>query len=429
MMHKKNILETQPDLTGWKKSAFLATIVLVSIFSQVDRILPFIMAESIKADLRLSDTQLGLITGLAFALCYSVAALPLARLSDMGRSKQVLAACILVWSAMTGLSGLATSFSMLAFLRVGVALGEAGGTPASHALIVQKIAVSFRGRAIGLFSMGIPLGTMLGFGLGGWANDTIGWRSAFIVAGGLGLVLTALIWLFAGKNQEVMPDLLPTEGFLLASRKLLSKPAFLWLFIAANLVTFASAPFYVFTAPFLIRTHGLTTTEVGLSFGALQGLMGILATLIGGRLFDKLVAGKSGRLLHPPAIVFMIAAVFTSAGLFAPTSSLAIALFVPGMFSFAFCLPFAFGAGHLVAGSGKQAMSSSLLMLATSLLGPSVSPLLVGLISDAFTESNLGNGLQWGLTIGPAASILTALACLMVSRQMGEFWKEKPILT
>lgn len=429
MMNITEIPDARPALAGWKKSAFLAMILLVSILSQVDRILPFIMAESIKADLGLNDTQLGLITGLAFAVCYSIAALPLARLSDTGRSKQVLFACILVWSVMTGLSGLATSFGMLAFLRVGVALGEAGGTPASHALIVQKISVSFRGRAIGLFSMGIPLGTMLGFGLGGWANDAIGWRNAFAVAGSLGLVLTAMVLLFAGKNQKAKPDLLPAEGFLSASRKLLSRPAFLWLFIAANLVTFASAPFYVFTAPFLIRTHGLTASEVGLSFGALQGLMGILATLIGGRLFDNLVAGKSGRLLHPPAIAFMVAAVFTSAALFAPTSKLAIALFLPGMFSFTFCLPFAFGAGHLVAGGGRQAMSSSLLMLATSLLGPSVSPLLVGLISDSLTASNPGNGLRWGLLVGPAASILTALACLMVSRQMDGFWKEKPVLT
>lgn len=414
-----NNIESSAYLSGWKRAAFLTTLVLVSIFSQVDRILPFILGESIKKELGLSDTQLGLITGLAFAVCYSLAALPLARISDRGGAGKVLVWCVVVWSAMTGLAGLASGFLMLSLLRVGVALGEAGGTPASHALIVQKIPASFRGRAIGLFSMGIPLGTMLGFALGGWAGDRIGWRSTFMAAGALGLGIALLVTMLVAKrsNGQVL-NKARMEGFIAPARNLLKKPAFLWLFISANLVGFASAPFYVFTSPFLIRTYGLSTSEVGLKFGLLQGLMGIVATLVGGRLFDRAVANNSVKIIHQPAIVFMVAAVCTTAALFMPSANLAIALLVPGMFSFAFALPFAFGVGHLIAGTGKQAFSSSMLLLGTSLVGPALAPLLVGAISDYATGANIENGLRWGLLIGPAACILCALACFQVSKKM-----------
>lgn len=424
MTNNNKTREIKSYLFGWKRIAFLTTLVLVSIFSQIDRILPFILAESIKKDLGLSDTQIGLITGLAFAVCYSLAALPLARISDMGGAKKVLIGCIIIWSAMTGFAGMATGFLILTFLRVGVALGEAGGMPASHALIVRKIPESFRGRAIGLLSMGIPLGTMLGFGLGGWASDNIGWRNAFFVAGALGLVIAALVAVFVTKTRVPHVNVVRAENFVALSRRLLKKPPFLWLFISANMIGFSSAPFYVFTSPFLIRTYGFTASEVGLKFGLLQGLMGIIATLLGGRFFDKAVAKNSNKLVHPPAVILIISAVCTAAALFMPAGNLAISFLVPGMFSFAFALPYAFGAGHIIAGGGKQALSSSLLLLATSLLGPAIAPLLVGFISDYATASNIDNGLRWGLLIGPLASVMCACACFKASKKMAAYQQQ-----
>jgi predicted MFS family arabinose efflux permease len=406
-------------LDGWKKVAFLSTLLLVSIVSQIDRILPFILAESIKKDLGLSDTQLGLITGLAFAICYSLAALPLARISDQGGAKKVLICCIVIWTVMTGFAGLATSFFILMLMRFGVALGEAGGTPASHFLIAKRISRSFRGRAIGLLSMGIPLGTMLGFALGGWASDHIGWRNAFFAAGALGLILAVLVMLFVHGNKIPQSNVSDSEGFLTAGRNLLKKPAFLWLFVAANLLGFASAPFYVFSAPFLIRTYGLSASEVGLRFGLIQGLLGIVATLLGGRFFDKAIARNTGGLLGPPAIIISIGAFCTAAALFMPTANLAIALLMPGMFSFAFLLPYAFGSGHLAAGGDNKALSTGLLLLGSSLLGPSLAPVLVGVISDYATASNMGNGLRCGLLVGPLASLLCAIALFIANKRIG----------
>ncbi|MCL4638404.1 MAG: MFS transporter [Pseudosphingobacterium sp.] len=414
-------LTSTPPLSRWRRTAFIVTLFLVSAFSQIDRILPFILAESIKKELHLSDTQLGLINGIAFAAIYSVASLPLARLADRGASRQVLLWCVLIWSIMTGLGGLSAGFLTMALSRFGVALGEAGGTPASHALIAGNIPEHRRGRALGIFSMGIPLGTMIGFGVGGWASDHIGWRFALFVAGGVGLLLVILVLTFTGKTAITSKQ--PgsaTDNIWSAGRELLSKPAFLWMFIGANFLGFAAAPFYAFTAPFLIRTHGMTASEVGLSFGLLQGLMGIIGTVGGGRLFDSALNREASRLLHPPAIVFSIAAIATIAGLLAPEGWMSIALFVPAMLAFAFLLPFAFGAGHLIAGAGKQALSSSLLMIASGLLGPALSPLLVGMISDAVGAAYEVNGLRWGMMIVPVASLLSSIALFIASRKIRE---------
>lgn len=178
---------------GWRLGFILLALFLVNVLGQIDRILPFILAESIKRDLALSDTQIGLLTGLAFAVCYTLLSLPLARAADRGSPRFVLVLCVVVWSAMTSLGGLAASFVFLAMTRFGVAFGEAGAMPAGHALIGRLVRPDRRGLAIGLFSMGIPIGTMLGFAAGGAIGDNLGWRVALIGAGALG----GLIALFA----------------------------------------------------------------------------------------------------------------------------------------------------------------------------------------------------------------------------------------
>ncbi|OYZ97959.1 MAG: MFS transporter [Rhizobiales bacterium 17-65-6] len=380
--------------------------------------LPFILAESIKADLGLSDTQMGLLTGLAFAVCYSLLSLPLARASDRGSPRFVLVSCILLWSAMTALGGFAASFLLLAVTRFGVAFGEAGAVPAGHALIARKIRPERRGLAIGLFAMGIPLGTMVGFAAGGAVGDTLGWRTAMIGAGAIGGLVGLLAFLVPGPTPTLERTAANNEPFLRSSRRLLASPAFRWLFIAAIFLGFAAAPFYAFAAPFLIRTHGFSASEVGLAFGLLQGLMGIVGTLLGGRWFDRAVSSGTGRVLGPPAILFLIASATTTAALFAPAGWLSIALLVPGMLSFSFLLPWAFGAAHLVAGEGRQAQATSLVMIGSGLLGPALGPLIVGMVSDAVTTAQVANGLGFGLLVVPIASVLTGIALLIANRRI-----------
>lgn len=403
---------------GRRLAALFMTLLLINAFSQIDRILPFILAESIKADLALTDTQMGLLTGLAFAVCYSLLSLPLARAADRGSPRSVLVLCILLWSAMTALGGFAASFLPLALTRFGVAFGEAGAVPAGHALIARTIRPERRGLAIGLFAMGIPLGTMVGFAAGGAIGDTLGWRTAMVGAGAVGGLIALLTFFVAAPTPTRERTAADRESFLRSSRRLLASPAFRWLFIAAIFLGFAAAPFYAFSAPFLIRTYGFSTSEVGLAFGLLQGLMGIIGTLLGGRWFDRAVSSGTGRVLGPPAILFLIASATTSAALFAPAGWLSIALLVPGMLSFSFLLPWAFGAAHLVAGEGKQAQASSLVMIGSGLLGPALGPVIVGMVSDAVTAAQMSNGLGFGLLVVPIASVLTGTALLIANRRI-----------
>jgi len=403
---------------GWRIFAILITLLLINAFSQIDRILPFILTESIKADLGLSDTEMGLLTGLAFAACYALLSLPLARASDRGSPRFVLVSCILIWSAMTALGGFAANFVLLALTRFGVAFGEAGAVPAGHALIARKIRPERRGLAIGLFAMGIPLGTMVGFAVGGAVGETLGWRTALVGAGAIGGLIALLTFLATGPTPTLQRTAVNGEPFLRSSRRLLASPAFRWLFIGSIFLGFAAAPFYAFCAPFLIRTHGFSTSQVGLAFGLLQGLMGVVGTLLGGRGFDRAVSLGAASVLGPPAILFLIASTTTSAALFVPVGWLSIALMVPGMLSFSFLLPWAFGAAHLVAGEGRQAQASSLVMIGSGLLGPALGPVIVGMVSDAVTAAQGPNGLGFGLLIVPIASVLTGMALLIANRRI-----------
>jgi predicted MFS family arabinose efflux permease len=403
---------------GWRLPATLAVLFLVSALSQVDRILPFIMAEAIKAELSLSDTQIGLLTGVAFALCYCLLSLPLARAADRGSPNLVLVLCILGWSVMTALGGFAAGFLFLAFSRFGVAFGEAGATPAGHAIIARKIRPERRGLAIGLFSMGIPLGTMVGFAAGGAISDQLGWRAVLIGAGAIGVLVAILTAFIVGPTPALRRMGSAGEPFFRASMTLLSSAGFRWLFIGAIIGSFAAAPFYAFAAPFLIRSHGFTASEAGLAFGLLQGLMGIVGTLVGGRLFDRAVRSGTGRVLGPPGILFLIASVAATIALFVPVGWLALVLLVPTMLSFSFMLPWGFGAAHLLAGKGREAMASSLVMIGSGLLGPAFGPLIVGMLSDAATAAQIPNGLSIGLLTVPVASVLTGIVLLVANRRI-----------
>lgn len=218
----------------------LVALFLVGLIAQVDRMLPFIMAEAIKDDLSLSDTQIGILTGLAFAVCYTLLSLPLARASDRGSPRFVLVACVIVWNAMTALGGLAANFLALAFTRFGVAFGEAGAIPAGHAIIARAIRPERRGLAIGLFALGIPLGTMVGFAAGGALSDALGWRVVLFGAGAIGGVMALFAFMAIGPTPPLQRSEASAEPFLRASFRLLSAPGFRWLVIGAIAAGFAS---------------------------------------------------------------------------------------------------------------------------------------------------------------------------------------------
>ncbi|RYD96122.1 MAG: MFS transporter, partial [Sphingomonadales bacterium] len=232
-------------------------LVLINIVNFVDRQLPFILIGSIKADLQLSDTQIGLMAGLSFAIVYSFAGLVLGRIADRWNPRKVLSLSLLVWSLATALTGFAQNFLHMVVSRVAVAAGEAGSTPTGHALISRSYVADRRAIALALFSCGVPIGSTLGLGLGGWINDLSNWRVAFFIVGLPGLLLALLAWftLPEVRRADSSGGAAPTS-YGAGLRYLFALPSFRNMAAASSLYAIGSYAMNVFGPAFLMRVHG-----------------------------------------------------------------------------------------------------------------------------------------------------------------------------
>ncbi|WP_253183411.1 spinster family MFS transporter [Sphingobium phenoxybenzoativorans] len=405
-----------PHLSPASAISMLIVLTLINILNFLDRQLPFILAESIKRDLDLSDTQLGLLGGLAFALCYSTLALPLGRLADRWSPKLVLAGCVLVWSAMTAAGGLARNFGQLVTARFGVAVGEAGCMPAAHALIAQGISPARRGLALGIFSMGVPIGTMLGLVLGGWINDNADWRTALLGAGAVGFFFIVLL-LFLVPDVRAVNETRVRQPLSSALRPLWTSRAFRTLFVGTCLIGSSIYATLSFAAPYFIRIHGLTATEAGLALGLTQGILGVIGSIAGGRIFDRAAIGGHRNALLAPGLAFLLAAPAAAIAWFAPGKEVAIVFLALPLFAYVFYIPAAFGMAHVVAGKGNEAVASSVILIGVGLLGASFGPLVVGILSDAFAPIFGVAGLRWALLYVALANLLAGIVLLIANRR------------
>ena len=403
-------------MTAMRVWAVLATLALVNVLNFVDRQLPFILAEPIKRDLEMSDTQLGLLGGLAFAACYSLAALPLARLADRWSARKVLFGAVALWSVMTSVGGIASSFIQLALTRTGVALGEAAATPSAHAIIVRNLPISMRGRAIGLFSMGAPIGTMLGLGLGGWLADAAGWRQALVAAGVSGLVVAVLVAIVIPKDGMPRAALSADETTFVTVRRLFGLPGFRWMFAGMCLIGMGGYSFLSFSAPYLIRIQGLSMTRAGLLLGIVNGLCGLAGTILGGYIYDRQTHIGTGRQLSWSVGTLLLATPTSLTAYFADGPNLALVLLIPTSFALTYYTSALFGAAHLQAGHGREATASSLLIIGAGLFGGVLGPLAVGSISDLLAPRLGIASLRWGMIIVPLSLLLASAALWRADR-------------
>lgn len=386
----------------------LCLLTLLYTINVVDRQLPFILIESLRAELRMTDTQIGLLGGIAFSIVYAGMSLPLARLADAWSPKWALVGAAAFWSCATALSAGATSFLWLAAGRVGVAAGEAGCVPASHALIARLATERRRGIAMGIFMLGSPFGIMLGLALGGWMNDNWGWRTAFLAAGGVGLLLAILTAL-------VVPDLRdravrPPSSLLRDAAVLLQTRSFLRLFIACNFVGVLAYAVLTFGAPFFMRTYGLSAAEAGLGLGVTSGFGGLIGTLAGSWLTDRFGARQRGRVLWIPLTGLLVAAICYVIGLWASSWSVALAFVGVAIGAQAMHVTPTFVAGQALAAGHMKAQASALLVLAGALVGAALGPLLVGSLSDRLSETHGALSLRYALSIvAPTAAVLAAI--------------------
>lgn len=389
----------------------LALLVAINIIAFVDRQLPFVLAESIRRDLALNDTQIGLIGGLAFALFYAGAILPLAALADRWSAKWVLVVCVTLWSSTTALGGLATGFWQLAASRVGVAIGEAAATPASHVMIAQSWPPERRAFAIGIFSTGVPIGIMLGLGLGGWINDLANWRVALVLIGLPGLAVAAAFALIAPNRQPAAPES-GEVGLITGARRLLTKPSY--AFLAASMTVFGIGGYavFAFSAPFLIRVQGMTATQAGLTLGLINGAAGVVGALAGGYLTDRLARRDQRNPLFLAAAALVLAAPLLIAGFLAPSARMSLALLtLPALLAALYAAP-CFATAQALAPPGAHAAASAIPLLGQSLIGASLGPLLVGVISDHLAPSLGTQSLRYALCILSLSYVASAALLL-----------------
>lgn len=381
-------------------------LLIVYIFNFLDRQIVNILAEPIKGELGLSDTQLGLLAGPAFAVFYALLGIPIARYADKEGTNRVrlIAASLAVWSAMTAVCGLAQNFVQLLLARIGVGVGEAGCTPAAHSLITDSVPPEKRSSAIAFYGLGVPVGSLLGLIIGGVVNDLYGWRVALMMVGAPGLLL-ALVVLYLMRDprhsrseqaieaaRAVVP--LSTKQAL---REIFSSRAFVYILIASSVVATLGYGKALWTISFFIRSHGLSTTEAGLSMAVALGLAGALGTWLGGKMADKYGRTDKRHLLTFPAYGMAIAAPILFLGYYMSDWRLAVALLiVPSILNSAYYGP-AYACVQGLVEPRARAVAASIMLFGQNLIGLGLGPFLFGVLSDMLQPAYGQESVRWVL--------------------------------
>lgn len=382
----------------------LGILLVVYIFNFLDRQIVNILAEPIRRDLNISDTQIGLLTGIAFALFYTVLGLPIARYADRpgtDRAK-LIAGALAIWSGMTALCGLAQNFGQLLLARVGVGVGEAGCTPAAHSLIADSVPPERRASALAFYALGIPIGSLLGMLIGGILADTIGWRKAFLFVGTPGLLLAIVVMLLLRDPRrkrvlDARKPVVPVLGMGAAIKSLLLSRTYVLLLAAGSAASFLSYGKGTWTTIFFQRTHGLSASEVGFWFGIGGGIAGIAGTILGGWLADRFGRTDRRHVMTAPAIGMAIAAPMAYAAYFMTDWRLALLLLLlPTLLNSLYYGPTYSSAQGLVPLQAR-AMASAALLFCQNLIGLGLGPLFFGMLSDWFKPMAGEESVRWVL--------------------------------
>ena len=407
-------------------SLVLALLLIAYIFNYLDRQILGILAGPIIADLHLSDTQFGVLSGPPFAILYSLLGVPLAYLADRTSRSRVIAGALAVWSGFTALCGTATSFWQLFFFRMGVGVGEAGGVAPSYALIADFFEPRRRARALAIFSLGVPIGLALGTLVGAYIAATINWRAAFLVMGIAGILLTPIMLYFVHDPQKTQATAAPApigKVFPMLARM----PVFWLLAFAASSSSLCGYGLAVWTPSVLERSFGLGLIERGQFLASVVLIGGCVGVFSGGWLADKLGTGDRGWYARLPAIAWLITAPTFAAGLLAPNLTLAWPLLlIPNALNILWLGPVTTAVQHLVPQPMRATASASFLLI-NNLVGLGVGPLLIGRLSDALKHSYGAEALRYAAVGCTIFYVIAALLMLLCVPKLRNHWIDDPV--
>lgn len=381
---------------------------LFNVMNFVDRMLSAILQEPIKRNFHLTDTQLGLLGGPAFAVLYAVAALPIARLADRTSRVYVIAGVLAIWSGMTALCGASGNFLQLVSGRIGVSIGEAGCAPAAHALISEYFPSKRRTGAIAVFTSGSSIGTVVAAFGGGALANFYGWRVPFYVCGAVGAALAIVIVSVVREPVTRHHRQAGSVPFRVATRLLAAKSTYVHLCVGMALATLGGTAAVQYLTSFIIRAHHLALVQAAGLTGVIVGGVGFIAANFTGFVIDRGRVRQPRLQMRLPAIAVAVSAVSYCVAFTTPSFTLmlpALCVAVIGMQSY---LGAGFALAQDLAPAPMRSFSAGLLMMIVGLIGYALGAPLVGIISDAVANHTLA---ATGLSVATCVGLKTNAQC------------------
>ena len=406
----------------------LAVLLLTYIVNVMDRGVLALLLEGIRKEFELTDTQLGYLASLPFALFYAGLGIPIAAIADRTVRRNVLAACCALWSLATAACGMAFNFASLFVGRGLTAVGEAGGTPPSHSLISDYFPREDRATALSIYALGVPIGTMMGNLLGGWGNHFFGWRSTFLLIGLPGILVGTLVWLTVREPPRGLSELGATRPIEKAPplwdvvKFLASYASFRHMCLAAGLHSVVWYAGSQLNGVFFIRSHGMSSGQAGTWLAMFAGI-GALGTLLGGLLSDRLSSRTGDRrwYMWVPGIATLVMLPFQ----FFSYLSNDLRLVIPSFFIMISLASMFFGPSFAVSQTlatlRSRAVATSVLLFVQTFVGLGLGPMLAGRISDALkSQVGMEDSIRYGLCIVGFVNVWAAVHYFMGARTIRE---------
>ena len=445
---------TAPGFQGHGSKSYrgyvLGALLVVYTFNFIDRVVVGIIQEPIKTEFGLTDFQLGLLGGPAFAVLYTLLGIPVARFAERHNRMTILAICLGIWSAMTAACGFAVNYATLFAARVGVSIGEAGCTPPANSVISDYFPAERRASALSIYALGIPIGSMIAAVGGGWIATHVGWREAFIWLGVPGVALALLVKLTVKEPPRSAPKG-DTPSFLAALGALTKRPTFWFVALGSAVASFVSYGVGQYLTSFMIRTHHMSLFEGATLVGVVLGLAAAVGTFSSGFLADRISKRHPTALSWLPALGFVIATPLYLISFLMPNIWLAMPVLSAAAMLHYFYLGPMYAVTQGVVEPRMRATAVAVLLFVVNLIGYGMGPPAIGALSDYLANGQLAAwsldtamcateavkadavggarcaagvevGLRWSMMIGVCGYLLAALLFLISGRTLRRDW-------
>jgi predicted MFS family arabinose efflux permease len=394
-------------------------LAMVAFLAAVDRNILSVLLVPIQKDLHVGDAAMGALTGTAFAVVFATTALPLAWVADRTNRRNFVAIAVALWSVMTAICGLASSFLQLLLARVGVAAGEAAHGPASMSIVADVFPAASRGAAISVLTIGSALGYSAGAFLAGVLNDHFGWQGAMMAVGIPGVIVALMLWLTvpeprraAHDGDERPPSLSVAEGVT----RLVRIRTFVPLLLGTVFLNVAFLGFLGWMPAFFMRVHHLTATHMSAVFGIVVGLGGVLSNVFAGLISDRLSRRGMRWRMHYCVAMVLIAIPFLTAGLLIDSTRVAVIVLMGFTLAAGGLTTVSSATAISVAPANLRASTVAIIGIAVSVIGGGLAPFLIGVLNDLFKGAFGDQAVRYTLLTSPLALAVAGVMFFLAGR-------------